>query len=444
MLLEEYHHFVAPPPLPRRFSFSSLLFAQSATEKLTAHGEEFHKEVIEVTEGIHVAIGFALANSIMIEGDDGVIIVDVTGSPAAAEEVKAEFAKITNKPIKAIIYTHGHPDYRGGASAFAKDGHPEIYAHELVNRSVENDLQPIFNVRAVRQFGLSLLPEKFLNAGIGPWMKLDWNGFLPPTQTFADRLEVEIVGLKVILQYAPGETDDQLYVWLPDKKLLLPGDNYYKTFPNLYTIRGSRYRDIRVRAESLDKMLKEGEIEYLVPSHTRPVVGADIVKKNLTNYRDAIRFIYDESVKGINAEMNPVELSQQVKLPKHLANDPALQEFYGTVAWSVRSVYSGLLGWFDGNATNLYPLSAKERAERVAKLAGGVDAIRKNAKEALEEGDAQWATELADHLIALNENDKNAILLKADALTVLGKEQTSANGRNYYLTQAQQLREKLK
>lgn len=159
------------------FFIPGFLVAQSPAEKLSAHGREFQKEVIEVTNGVYVAIGFALGNSILIEGDDGVIIVDVTGSPAAAEEVKAAFAEITNKPIEAIIYTHS--DHTVGAKVFAKDGNPEIYAHELFNRSVTKDIQQILIVRLVRQFGLSLPSEKFLNAGIGPWITVDRSGFLP-------------------------------------------------------------------------------------------------------------------------------------------------------------------------------------------------------------------------------------------------------------------------
>lgn len=61
----------------------------------------------------------------------------------------------------------------------------------------------------------------------------------------------------------------------------------------------------------------------------------------------------------------------------------------------------------------------------------------------MNEGDAQLASKLADHLLALDENDRDAKVLKAEALTVLGQQQTSANGRNYYLTQAQQLREEI-
>lgn len=416
----------------------------SPAKQLKIYGQhEFRKGVFEVTEDIHVAIGYALGNSILIEGDDGNIIVDVLGSPETAREVKKAFSEITDKPVEAIIYTHSHPDHTGGAVVFMNDDNPEIYAHQKVADMVTNPIQPILNVRAVRQFGITLPPEKFLNAGIGPWINIDFEGYVPPTKTFTDRLETEIAGVEIVLQYAPGETDDQLYVWLPEKKALLPGDNYYKTFPNLYTIRGSRYRDIRIWAESLDKMLSEGDIEYLIPSHTRPVTGKIKIKEALTSYRDAINYIYNETVEGINEGLTPVELSKQIQLPDHLRDQRALQEFYGTVPWSVRSVYSGLLGWFDGNATNLFPLSASERAKRIAKLAGGVEHISESAQKALKEGDAQWAAELADHLLALDDNDRSAKLLKADALTVLGEQQTSANGRNYYLTQAQQLREEI-
>jgi alkyl sulfatase BDS1-like metallo-beta-lactamase superfamily hydrolase len=415
-------------------------FSQSPSEKLAAHSSEFNKEIIKVADGVYVAIGYGLANSILIEGNEAVIIVDVLGSPEAAEKVRSDFRKITVKPVEAIIYTHSHPDHTCGAGAFIGEDSHEIYAHELVASPINDGIQPVLYERALRQFGWTLPEEEFLNAGIGPWINIVWEN-IPPTKTFSERLETEIAGINVVLQYAPGETRDQLYVWLPDKKVLLPGDNYYKAFPNLYTIRGSRYRDIRQWAQSLDKMLNEGEIEYLVPSHTRPVTGAVKVRETLTGYRDAILYIYNATVEGINKGMTPVELSRQVKLPPHLAGKPYLQEFYGTVPWSVRAVYAGLLGWFDGNATNLFPLSDRERSERTVKLAGGVQMIRMNAKKVLEEGDAQWAAELADHLLALDENDKEAKLLKADALTILGEQQISANARNYYLTQARQLRE---
>lgn len=68
----------------------------------------------QVTEGIHVAIGYAIANSILIEAPDGAIIVDTTESHEAAVEIMAAFRNITKAPIKAIIYTHNHADHMYG------------------------------------------------------------------------------------------------------------------------------------------------------------------------------------------------------------------------------------------------------------------------------------------------------------------------------------------
>ena len=54
-------------------------------DDLVAHSEEFRKEVIEVTEGVHVAVGYALANAILVEGDNSNIIIDTTGTIETAE-----------------------------------------------------------------------------------------------------------------------------------------------------------------------------------------------------------------------------------------------------------------------------------------------------------------------------------------------------------------------
>ena len=208
-----------------------------------------------VTQGVHVAVGYALANSILIEGDDGVIIVDVTGSVETARAVKAEFAKITDKPIRALIYTHNHADHVFGGMGFLDEAEAAgvaIYAHETTEYYIDRVvgiLRPILSRRSARMFGthLPLGPEGLVNDGIGPSLELGRGGtpgLLRPTHTFRDQLELEIAGVKLVLIHAPGETNDQLFVWLPEKKTLLPGDNVYKAFPNLYTIRGTLYRDV--------------------------------------------------------------------------------------------------------------------------------------------------------------------------------------------------------
>jgi alkyl sulfatase BDS1-like metallo-beta-lactamase superfamily hydrolase len=134
-------------------------------------------------------------------------------------------------------------------------------------------------------------------------------------------------------------------------------------------------------------------------------------------------------------------LAATVRLPEHLASDPDLGEYYGKVSWAVRSIFNGYLGWYDGNPANLSPLSRKEEALRIAALAGGAEILLETAKSALANGDVQWASQLSDYLLALNEGNNEAKNIKADALTIQARNSSNALARNYYLTIANQLRQ---
>lgn len=309
----------------------------SSVEALVKHTEEFNTpEVIEVVKGVHVAIGFGLANSILIEGAEGNIIVDCMESNESAAKVKAAFNKISTKPIKALIYTHNHADHIFGAGIMAGEDDPEIYSHELTNYYIDrllNVVRPIIGERSSRMFGTSLDNDAHINCGIGPRLDADENttrSLLRPTVTFKDELEVEVEGIKLKLIHAPGETNDQLFVWIADRKILLPGDNIYKAFPNLYTIRGTSYRDVKMWSSSLDKM-RFLNPEILIPSHTQPIKGAEKIQGILRDYRDAIQFVHDQTIRNINKGLTPDELAEKVILPEHLSTSPFLQEFYGRV-----------------------------------------------------------------------------------------------------------------
>jgi len=408
-------------------------------EKLRAHSDEFRKDVIRVTGGVYVAVGFSDANSVLIQGDGGSIIVDTTSDVTDASAVKAEFAKLSAAPVRAIIYTHSHPDHTGGATVFAGNDHPEIYSHQLfVDRVPDVG-------RAGRdggdQFGSSLPDSLFINAGTGMEFgrRPAPTGYLPPTRTFSgDRLEVTIAGVRLQLLHTPGETPENIAVWLPDKRVLLPGDDFYKAFPTLYAIRGARPRPIEQWVASLGMMLDLGA-EYLVPGHTRPIIGSANVRAALTTYRDGIKSILNQTVEGMKKGERPDELVQHVKLPPALAESPYLQEFYGTVAWAVRAIYTDYAGWFDGNPTNLFPLPATDRAARIIELAGGRDQVLLRARGAVVNKDFQWAAELTDYVLAVDGGNVEAKRLKATALTELGERQFSAIARNYYLSAAQYL-----
>jgi alkyl sulfatase BDS1-like metallo-beta-lactamase superfamily hydrolase len=181
--------------------------------------------------------------------------------------------------------------------------------------------------------------------------------------------------------------------------------------------------------------------EYLVPSHTRPIVGNADVVAALQAYQDGVHSVLDQTVAGMNRGLRPDELVETVRLPEELARNPYLREFYGTVPWAVRAIHTFHLGWFDGNATNLFPLSNTERAERLAELVGGVGPLLAEGAESLEDGAFQWAAEVADYVLFTDSENRAALLLKAAALEALAERQISANARNWYLTSAQWLRQ---
>ncbi|HUR41453.1 MAG TPA: alkyl sulfatase dimerization domain-containing protein [Verrucomicrobiae bacterium] len=428
----------APPPAP----------AVAPSAALAEHSKEFRKEIIQVTDGVHVAVGYGIANSILIEGDDGFIVVDTMETVEEARKLNAEFRRIVGgKPLRAIIYTHNHPDHTFGAAGFVQPGeNPAIYAHEKVNDALDaliTEFRAVIFRRSLRMYGWWLTGDALGNVGIGPYLSVkegDTLSILRPTRTFKDSLEDTVAGVRFTLQHAPGETDDTIYVWLPDKKALLPGDNFYKAFPNLYTIRGTPYRNPRKWADSLDR-IRAIRPEFLVPSHSRPLSGADNIHAQLTDYRDAIRYVYDQTVRGMNAGRTADEIAETIKLPPHLAASPNLQEFYGKPSWSARMIFEGNVGWFDGNPARLQPLAPMEQSRHMARLAGSEGKLREALDAAVAEGDWQWALELSDHVLRLSPDDGAAKAHRVRALTARGDAESNPNARHYYLMSAIELKE---
>ncbi|MBN1498004.1 MAG: MBL fold metallo-hydrolase, partial [Spirochaetes bacterium] len=356
-----------------------------------------------------------------------------------------EFLKITRLPVRAIIYTHFHADHIFGAAEFADGSSPEIYAHETTDYLAErfvSETSPIIGVRSMRMFGTYLDKNAVVNAGIGPFLSFGGAelGYIKPTKTYRDRMKLSIAGIRIELIHAPGETDDQTYVWLPDKKTLISADNLYKAFPNLYTIRGTWFRSLKNWYRSVD-IIRDLRPRYLVPCHGRPESGEDNIHRIATDYRDAIQYVHDQSLRGINRGMTPDDLADFVKLPPRLAASPYLQEFYGKVSWSARAMFGGNLGWFSGDSADLHPLPPREEARMMADIAGGAEKLLDHARRYAKKGEFQAALQLTGHLLRLDPGSGEARAIRARALTALGERERNPNARHYYLTEAIEISE---
>jgi alkyl sulfatase BDS1-like metallo-beta-lactamase superfamily hydrolase len=404
--------------------------------------------VHKVTDGVYVAVGYDLANSIMIEGDDGIIIVDTLSTYEDAKEVIAEFRKITDKPVKAIIYSHGHLDHVHGTGAFLEEGEDiEIYAHDSHVDFYINEnsiLGPIASMRSGYAAG-AFLPDEgpdAKNLGIFPPMAPGTIAYVAPTQTFSDELEVEIAGVKLKMVFVAGESSDQIYIWLPEKEVLLIGDNIYAVIPNIYTLRGAVYRDPMNYVNALDKMIPL-DAEYLVASHVKPVTGKENIRDILLSTRDAAQYIYDQTIRGMNQGYTADELSRMIQLPEQLDNHPWLTKTRNDVSAHVKQIYYGNLGWFEGNPVFLNPISSDDRAHKIVEGFGGVEKTMSMIRNVIDDGEYQWAAELGSFVLVVEPDNEQAKLTQAFVLRVLSQRTEGQDERHWLLTDAQILEGKI-
>jgi alkyl sulfatase BDS1-like metallo-beta-lactamase superfamily hydrolase len=364
-----------------------------------------------------------------------------------AKVVAAEFKKITDKPIKTIIYTHFHADHVSGTSAFLSDEElangVEVIGQEELADHVMRDvglIAPIMGRRAMYQFGMRLpIGENgTVGAGLGPPQRPGKRSFVPPNKTFEKIYKGITGGINFEIHLIPSETEDQCAVWLPDFKALLSADAVYESFPNVYALRGTRFRNPMVWAKGIDR-LRGFAAETLIPHHGRPVEGAQKIDELLIDYRDAIQYVHDQTLRYMNKGFTPDEIKEVVTMPDRLHDHPWLGEYYGSYKHTIPAIYDGYLGWYQGDPITLNPTPWIEKANRYVTLMGGRDKILSTANEALNDGDAQWAAEILTWLIKADRNDQEVRALKAEALRRWAYQQKNAIWRNWGLMSAMEL-----
>ncbi|MCE2532166.1 MAG: alkyl/aryl-sulfatase [Acidimicrobiia bacterium] len=424
----------------------------AATRELRALNPSLEREFIRLTDRVFVAAGYGMSTFAFIIGEAGIIAVDAGSTPEATAEALGELRRHSHLPILGLVCTHHHFDHILGSVVLWEEN-PDIeiwgiepFANEALRLAA---VGPIALQRAFRQFGHLLPPELHINTGFASAAEARRFplGDLPDPRVHLTRrvtgtAAVELGGVTLQVSHNPGETDDQALVWFERDRVAFAGDNMYRSWPNLYAIRGTPYRDVRDWCESIDR-IRALEPAHLVLGHTLPISGAGAVDEALGVYSRALWHVYNATIEGMNAGRTPDELVLEVRLPEDLAEHPLLREYYGAVAWSVRAIFDGVLGWFDGNPTTLNPLYPAKRAERIAALAGGADILLEQARDALAAGEAQWAAELCDMLLAIDFRRDDVTALKADALDEIAFNLLNATGRNYLHTYAQELRESL-
>ena len=319
----------------------------------------------------------------------------------------------------------------------------QTFTHEAISRLRRSVNGVEARLRRQRQKGLLLGEEERAATLIDPLPSEEESrdSYLTPVKLIhGDRYRMNVDGLALELVAAPGETQDQLYVWLPDRRVLIAGGNFYPAFPGDLAGIGDQAADLEQWARSLDRMRAE-KAEVLVPGHLQPLLGAALIDRALADYAAAaLLFVRDETLRGIDAGLGPDELAAAIRLPPELAASPVLAQAHGTLQWAVRSAYARHMGWFDGEPASLVPLSPRTLAWRLQELAAGSFSLDEALDNALILADYGWAAYLADQLMLVEPMEERHVERKAQALEGMARGVENPRARNYLLSAAKELR----
>ena len=365
----------------------------------------------EVSPGIWLSPG--LSNSYLLTTGEGRIVVN-TGMGFEGPVHRANYDAVDASPIRYVILTQGHYDHVGGADILCDPGTEIVAQANWAMWRRDNEL-----LAAFRTANSAFAFADTVAAAIADVSKR-CGGIVPgqsapiPTIVVDEHLELRLGGRRIELHATPGgETTDSLVVWLPEEGICLCGNVFGALFghiPNLVTMRGDRYRDALTVIESIEKVRDLGA-EVLLTGHFGPITGNDRIRGELTRLRDAVAYIHDQTIAGMNAGKDVHTLMREVVLPPELEVGVG----YGMVRWNVRAIWENYAGWFHHRSTTeLYPVPPDGIPPDLVELAGA-DGIVARARTLLRNGDELRAISLAEivHDVQPHNEEAKQVLIGA-------------------------------
>jgi alkyl sulfatase BDS1-like metallo-beta-lactamase superfamily hydrolase len=359
-----------------------------------------------------------LSNTYLLTTGAGRVVVN-TGMGFEGPVHRANFDAVDSSPVRYIIFTQGHVDHVGGLDS-VRD--PDTTVVAQANWTAwRDDNERLIPYRASRS---AFAFKDTLAAGIADIQRRLGATRLPGQSVpvvdldFEDTLSLDVGERRMELLAVPGgETTDSLVVWLPEARICLCGNTFGALFghiPNLVTMRGDRYRDALTVIASVERV-RDLQPELLVTGHFAPIAGAERIHAELTRLRDAVQYVHDRTVAGMNAGQDVATLMREIALPAEYE----VGQGYGKVSWDVRAVWENYSGWFHHRSTTeLYPLGFDAVAADVVELAGA-DAVVQRARAHLHADRPVHAIHLAE-LVAPDHPGARDVLRQAHQRLLAG------------------------
>jgi alkyl sulfatase BDS1-like metallo-beta-lactamase superfamily hydrolase len=344
-----------------------------------------------------IVVSEACSNAYLIETPDGNVQLN-SGMGFEAPVIEANFRKFNEGQLHTLIFTQGHVDHVGG-TAYLRAKNPGLRVIATENNTEHQAYDKrLATFRANRS--AFAFTDKF--ADIFAYYQQQGYTEYPaqdepvPDILFKDTLAFELGGVQFELIAVPGaETNDSLIVWLPQHKICFTGNLFgcpFGHFPNLVTIRGDRYRDALVVAKAV-ATVRALEPEMICYGHHGPVIGKQLIQDELSALYNAIHYVHDETVKGMNEGKDVHTLMTEISLPPNME----VGQGYGKVSWSVRAIWEAYAGWFHHRSTTeLYTVPQSSIAADIVELAGGTPTILQRAHDKFSDGKYIEAQHLLD------------------------------------------------
>ena len=358
---------------------------------------------IDVGDGVWLSPG--LSNSYLITTSDGRVVVN-SGMGFEGPLHRRKYDAVDDSPIRAVILTQGHYDHVGGLPVLVDEGTDLIaQANHQVWRDDNRRLEAFRSRNSAFAWIDAILAAMEHTRALG--VEAAPAEVPEPTVLFDERLELTVGDRELVLLATPGgETFDSLAIWPPATRTLLSGNLTGPLFghvPNLVTIRGDRYRDALTYIDSLE-VLKELRPERLLTGHFDPIEGADRIAEEVDAMQEAMRWVHDGTVDGMNAGEDVWTLMRTITVPDHLD----VGEGYGTTPWNVRAIWENYAGWFHHRSTTeLYGVAPLAIAPDLV-AAAGADPLVAAAQAHLDGGRPVEALQLTDVVLSVERSHAGA------------------------------------
>jgi alkyl sulfatase BDS1-like metallo-beta-lactamase superfamily hydrolase len=379
------------------------------------------REGQEIAEGVLYYKGIASATTIDTGG--GLVMLD-TG---AVNDTRLLFETVRRwrpDPLVAAVFSHHHVDHIFGVGPFEREaaeqrwGRPLVYGHEDLGANFDRYKKTLGWNTAINLRQFALPPDRFR------WQ----SEYRYPDVTYQRRLTFRAGTHAFELHHARGETDDATWTWVPERKILHPGDLFIWAVPNA----GNPQKVQRYAGEwaaALREMAALGA-ETLLPGHGFSIFGAARIAEALGDTAELLETVEAQVVALMNTGTTLDHILHAVEFPRRLLDKPYLQPVYDDPQFLIRNIWRLYGGWYEGEPDNLLPAPRSEQAQEWVALAGGVDAVLERVAELQAQGNVRLACHLVEYAVLAEPGSVAVHALRAKVYAERAEREPSSMARN--------------